>query len=250
MPTYQSSPAVWCLACAMPVSMPHGLVSSACRLVCDPIYVLSLLFLMYEQIGNTIFLALGASHQPSSRPYGWLKSLTSIIFFVIGCFIFAQTRRIGPLLRRTLGVSFLLQSLCIFIAAALVQGGVVPETNNSSDTNGMPTVSFIELIPLAFLAFQSGAQMMTSRLLGFNEVPTTVLTSVYCDLISDPKILSPVKENVKRNRRLCAIIFILVGGICGGWLTRSRAGISSALWISGFIKLIISIAYSVWKADI
>lgn len=91
--------------------------------------------------------------------------------------------------------------------------------------------------------------MMTSRLLGFNEVPTTVLTSVYCDFISDPGMLLPVKENIKRNRRVCAILCIMVGGICGGWLTRSRASISAALWISGVIKLVISIAYSLWRAD-
>lgn len=159
----------------------------------------------------------------------------------------------GPLLRRTLGLSFLSQSLCIFIAAALVQAGVVPNSHYTSEievTSGGTTDShFIELLPLALLAFQSGGQMITSRLMGFNEVPTTVLTSVYCDLISDAKILDPIRENVKRNRRVCAVLCILVGGICGGWLARSNAGMSAALWVSGVIKLAISIAWSLWKAD-
>lgn len=202
-------------------------------------------YLTCRATGNTIFLALGASNQPYNRPYGWLKSMISILFFIIGCFTVSQTRHVGPLLRRTLGMSFLVQSLCIFIAAALVQSKVVPDSFITSQAE----VDFKELIPLALLAFQSGGQMMTSRLMGFNEVPTTVLTSVYCDLISDPKILAPVKENVKRNRRFLAIVAILVGGVCGGWLTRSRASMSAALWISGLIKLVISIAYSVWKAD-
>jgi predicted MFS family arabinose efflux permease len=109
------------------------------------------------------------------------------------------------------------------------------------------TVSFIELIPLGLLAFQSGGQIVTSRLLGFNEVPTTVLTSVYCDLASDPKLLAPVKENVKRNRRAAAVVGILVGGVAGGWLSRSDAGMSSALWIGGAIKLSIAVAWSFWR---
>lgn len=106
-------------------------------------------------------------------------------------------------------------------------------------------INFIELIPLGFLAFQSGGQIVTSRLLGFNEVPTTVLTSVYCDLASDPKILKA--DNVKRNRRLGAVLMILIGGIAGGWISRSSAGLSVSLWIAAAIKLGIAYSWSVWK---
>jgi len=194
------------------------------------------------QTGNTIFLALGASGQPVTHPYGWLKSLISIIFFLLGCVFFASTRHIDPHRRATLSGSFFIQGLCIFIAAALVQAGVVPEPIGTMTDDG---IRFIELIPLAFLAFQSGGQIVTSRLLGFNEVPTTVLTSVYCDLVSDAKIFA--KNNVKRNRRAAAVITLLVGGICGGWLSRSNAGMSTALWLAGGVKIIIAISWSFWK---
>jgi len=109
-------------------------------------------------------------------------------------------------------------------------------------------VNLIELIPLAFLAFQSGGQIVTSRLLGFNEVPTTVLTSVYCDLASDPNILE--RDNVKRNRRAGAIIGILIGGIAGGWISRSSAGMSVSLWIAAGIKLLIAFSWSIWKPKV
>jgi hypothetical protein len=106
-------------------------------------------------------------------------------------------------------------------------------------------VDFKELVPLGFLAFQSGGQIVTSRLLGFNEVPTTVLTSVYCDLASDPKFF--VKDNVKRNRRAAAVIALLVGGIAGGWISRSSVGLSVNFWIAAVIKMIIAASWSVWK---
>jgi hypothetical protein len=194
-----------------------------------------------------VFLVLGASGQPITHPYGWLKSLISIIFFFIGCFCFAATRHIDPFYRGTLTGSFIVQGLFIFVAAALVQGAVVPEPDGVVTETGA-NVSFIELVPLALLAFQSGGQIVTSRLLGFNEVPTTVLTSVYCDLASDPKLLAPVRKNVKRNRRLGAVLTFLVGGIAGGWLSRSSAGMSSALWLGGAIKIAIAVSWSVWKA--
>ena len=107
------------------------------------------------------------------------------------------------------------------------------------------SINFMELLPLGFLAFQSGGQIVTSRLLGFNEVPTTVLTSVYCDLASDPKILK--RDNVKRNRRIGAVICILVGGIAGGWISRSSAGLSAALWLAAAIKMIIALSWSIWN---
>jgi hypothetical protein len=40
----------------------------------------------------------------------------------------------------------------------------------------------------------------------------------------------------------------LIGGIAGGWLTRSDAGLASALWIAGAIKITLSVSWSVWKA--
>lgn len=107
------------------------------------------------------------------------------------------------------------------------------------------SINFMELLPLGFLAFQSGGQIVTSRLLGFNEVPTTVLTSVYCDLASDPKILK--RDNVKRNRRIGAVICILVGGIAGGWISRSSAGLSAALWLAAAIKMVIALSWSIWN---
>jgi uncharacterized membrane protein YoaK (UPF0700 family) len=199
------------------------------------------------QTGNTIFLALGASGQPVSHPDGWLKSIVSIACFLCGCFFFASTRLINPKSRGTLSISFLLQSICIIIAAALVQGHVVPEPHGlvSGDSLG---VNLLELLPLGFLAFQSGGQIVTSRLLGFNEVPTTVLTSVYCDLASDPKILA--RDNVKRNRRAAAVLAILIGGIAGGWISRSKAGMSVSLWIAAAIKFTIAVSWSLWRPKV
>ncbi|TEY76373.1 hypothetical protein BOTCAL_0059g00020 [Botryotinia calthae] len=196
------------------------------------------------QTGNTIFLALGASGQPLSHPFGWVKSLISIFVFLCGCLFFAQTRRFGAGKNRgILSISFLLQGICIIVAAALVQKGVVPEPVGVKSIED--EVNFIELIPLAFLAFQSGGQIVTSRILGFNEIPTTVLTSVYCDIASDPKVLA--WNNIKRNRRVGAVLAILSGGIAGGWISRSSAGLSAALWVAAAIKVVISFSWAIWR---
>lgn len=55
-----------------------------------------------------------------------------------------------------------------------------------------------------------------SDVLGYREIPTTVLTSVYYGIAADEKLLKGNwKGNVKRNRRGCSGNATVAGG--GGW---------------------------------
>ncbi|KAH8886345.1 hypothetical protein GQ53DRAFT_750616 [Thozetella sp. PMI_491] len=210
------------------------------------------------QTGNTIFLALGASGLPAGQSLLWLRALVSIVSFWAGCLAFSKSRHFHPQRKATLSLSFLIQAAFIFIAAALAQTRTVPSFGEAR----LPTVlsevqeaahaaeenSALSLIPLALLAFQFGGQIVISRILGFNEVPTNVLTSLYCDLLSDPLLLASLSKNPKRNRRVAAIILSVLGGITGGWLQRSAAGMSAALWIAGGIKVVIALAWISWRS--
>ncbi|KAK6223510.1 hypothetical protein QIS74_03454 [Colletotrichum tabaci] len=230
----------------------------ACCLVsglCDSVAVNAAGVFVSMQTGNTIFMALGASRLPAGEPLLWLKSLSSIAAFWLGCFFFSKSRHIHPKRRSTLALSFLLQASLIFLAAAFAQTRLIADfgatsvqgsdSNHEFKTSENPLV----MVPLALLAFQFGGQIVTSRILGYNEVPTNVLTSVYCDLLSDPKLFAPLKENPKRNRRFLAVVLLVLGGILGGWLQRSQAGMPGALWISGAVKLIIAIAWMGWASN-
>lgn len=139
----------------------------------------------------------------------------------------------------------MLQAILIFIAAALVEERVVPSPKGYEELDPS-NVRFIELLPIGLLAFQSGGQIVTSRLLGLNEIPTTVLTSLYCDLVSDPHLLA--KSNVKRNRRIASVVTLLLGGIIGGWCSRKPVGLSAALWLAGAVKVTIAVGFALWKA--
>ncbi|KAI4157016.1 MAG: hypothetical protein L6R39_000832 [Caloplaca ligustica] len=163
----------------------------------------------------------------------WLRSLLAIGTFMLGSLISAAiTRRCGNTRRLSLCVNFLLQGLSILVAAILITTDAIPENNANSDR---------VLIGIPFLAWQFGAQVAASRALGYSEIPTTVLTSVYNDLASDPKLWD--LQNAKRNRRAAAAVMVLVGGICGGWLSRVKEGFGIVLWIGGAIKIVLAIAW-------
>ena len=147
-------------------------------------------------------------------------------------------RAFGSTRRGSLSGSFLLQGCFIFVAAILVTTNAIPERDSNSN---------LILIAIPFLASQFGAQVATSRALGYNEIPTTVLTSVYNDFASDPKLW--VWNNPKRNRRAVAAIMVLVGGICGGWLSRVRTGFRIVLWLGGVVKILLGISWTIFSED-
>ena len=97
-------------------------------------------------------------------------------------------------------------------------------------------MDFTELAPIALLSFQAAGQIVNSRGLGMGEVPTVVITSLLCDLVSDERILAPLKKNVKRNRRAVAFMLTLAGAICGGWLSKATGTVQPSLWFVAAIK--------------
>jgi len=84
-----------------------------------------------------------------------------------------------------------------------------------------------------------------SRVLGYGEIPTVVLTSAYCDFAMDPKLFSGIGSNPKRNRRFSSVIMLILGAWLGGLLTRTGE-IANALWAVGGIKIIMTLIWLVW----
>ncbi|KAI4222215.1 MAG: hypothetical protein L6R36_006315 [Xanthoria steineri] len=196
---------------------------------------------MGMQTGNTIFLALGVADLPTNRaPLQWLRSLLAIFSFIMGSLVSsAIARPVGPTRRLSLSISFLLQGISILLAAIFIATDVIP-TNDTRSNRVM--------IGIPVLAWQFGAQVAASRALGYNEIPTTVLTSVYNDLATDPRLWT--WKNAKRNRRAAAAVLVLAGGIAGGWLSRLRDGFRIVLWIAGAIKVTIGLAWLAFREAI
>jgi uncharacterized membrane protein YoaK (UPF0700 family) len=205
---------------------------------------------LHNVIGNTVILGLGASRLPVHHPRAWLQALTAVLFFFLGSLFTSRVGRVlGPLKRGTLAASFTLQTGLIVLAAALVQTAVVPGLRPEGLVTGNGSENLLQLVPLAALAWQAGMQSVTARELGLNEIPTTVLTSVYCDLGNDPQLFAPAKDNWKRNRRIASVTLILAGAITGGWMSRTEVGMAAGLWTSAGIKASLVIAWLSWAAD-
>ncbi|KAL1296578.1 hypothetical protein AAFC00_000075 [Neodothiora populina] len=211
------------------------------------------------QTGNTVILGLSSATLPNN-PHAWSSTLVSLGSFLVGAFFtFRSTSfilrpstpssppRTIASNRLWLSTIYLLQGLLIIIAAALVTPAHLVPHNRSpgvpddAHTRGViGNIKIISLLPP--LAFQSGMQIATTRLLGFNELPVNVLTSSYADLMGDPALFAIRKQNIKRNRRLASVVLLVVGSISSAWIMRSRGGMMAVFWVAGGVKVVVALA--------
>ncbi|KAM0688827.1 hypothetical protein Q7P36_010902 [Cladosporium allicinum] len=192
------------------------------------------------QTGNTVYLGLGlVAPNDNDR---WMRSGISIVFFCLGSLFFSfYHRTLSPRKRWVLVSSHTLQLLLIIIAALMVTLG--PATSKETPFN-----LFIGA-PIALIAFQAAGQAVTSRVLQYNGLTSVVLTSIYCDLFSDPGLVAGLQANPERNRRAAAPVLLLLGAVLGGVWAHSSVGLAGALWTAVALKTLVVCAWVMWAAD-
>lgn len=198
------------------------------------------------QTGNTVILCLSSARLPLSQPYSWAATLISLGSFLVGAFVtFRLSTWLGPMRRSVLAGNFIIQGLLIVLGAALTSTDLIPKDNLSTLSDSvLGSVRFVGALPP--LAFQSGAQIITSRLLAYNELPVNVLTSTYADLMGDKDLFAGPFKNIKRNRRLAAVFWLLVGAFCAAWMMKKGPGIIGTLWLGAGVKLAVGLCVFVF----
>ncbi|KAK4944349.1 hypothetical protein LTR10_016235 [Elasticomyces elasticus] len=205
------------------------------------------------QTGNTVFAGLGVSHLPDNVPrYTWTKSLVAILSFCVGAFFFSRWHRtFGPLKRWVIMSSFFIQMSFMIITASLISARVVGKSEETADegtNDGMSDFPWHELCPIALLAFQSAGQIVAGRMLKYNALPTVVLTSLFCDLMSNPDLFTAgLLQDPDRNRRATGAVLLFAGATVSGALIKTSVGYSGALWIATGLKGVMVLAWLVWS---
>jgi Protein of unknown function (DUF1275) len=232
--------------------------------------------------GNTIFAALGLSGQPLTvHPNAYLKSITSIVAFCFGTLFFSAFHRLpcwsdpnpAPSRRRFILIgSFTIQTIFIIIAAILVRLGLVSSRPSvagafssgnhlSSQSNPEEEDNYKDLIAIALLAFQSAGPVFFSRVLGIIELPTIVLSTLYCDFVADLYRLPSSMRNKtswytfflnderRQFRRLGSILMLFLGGMVGGVMFRSSVGMVGAFWLAAGLKGLLVLGWIFWKSE-
>ncbi|GAQ04691.1 hypothetical protein ALT_2012 [Aspergillus lentulus] len=198
------------------------------------------------QTGNTVFIALGASGQPVYPAYLWAKSLVAVAVFILSMIVYIYiSRLLGPRRRSTLILSFSAQTLALLAAAILVETGTV--SRRPEDPRA--PIQWLQILPISLLSFQAAGQIVASRILSYDEIPTVVLTTLLCDLLVDKDLLARGwTSNPRRNRRVGAFLALFLGAMTAGGLSKVT-DMAASLWFAMALKLGIVIAWFVWKAE-
>lgn len=188
-------------------------------------------------------------------------------FFLGAIFTTRLSIALGPLKRIVLVANILLQGFLILVVAALAMVSIVITDNNYDLTSTAPSpppppppqqqeerriavLSDVRiLIGIAPLAFQSGATIATSRLLGYGqEIPVVVYTSTYAALAGDMKLFK-LRNNKPRNQRLLAVICVLVGAFCAAWIQKRSVGMVACLWLGAGVKILLALAIALFMSS-
>ena len=192
------------------------------------------------QTGNTIYIGTGIV--APTQDDRWIRALISVSFFCFGSFFFARYHRyLGAKKRWVIVLSLVLQTLCVGVSAAMVTIG--PKLTPKGDLNEWV------IVPLALVGFQAAGQAYLSRVLKYNALTSVVLTSVYHDLFADAELFAAPKNNVERNQRAGAVVLLLGGAMLGGVFAHSSIGLAGALWTATGLKVLVIIAWCLWKQE-
>lgn len=191
--------------------------------------------------GNSVFIALGVSGQPEYPAYLWAKSLISVATFIVSNIFFSRFMRfLGPKRRITNIISFLLQCLALLAASILVQVNVV----SPRPEDPRAPIAWMQVLPITLLAFQAAGQIVASRTLEYDEIPTVVLTTLLCDLLIDQRLFA--KDNPKRNRRVACFVTLILGAMTAGGLYK-LTNMSASLWLAFALKAVITVSWVFWE---
>ncbi|KAK5952663.1 hypothetical protein OHC33_006255 [Knufia fluminis] len=172
------------------------------------------------QTGNTIVVAVRTAGKPlAQHRFAFLKSIAAVISYSLGATVFNLLHRkidaVGPdeegvqdgsssrstrnaTVRWKLMLSFLIQAICIAVAAVLAQRHIVSnqkisdtsQFSSGNERNPAGAPNYLDLLPIALLAFEAAGQVCLSRVLSFADLPTIVISTLYHDHIADSLFLS------------------------------------------------------------
>ncbi|KAH9939192.1 hypothetical protein B0H21DRAFT_757223 [Amylocystis lapponica] len=200
------------------------------------------------QTGNSVQLALALarlfSGQRGQRDTSFhpadQMALTSLISFNIGAFIGRLGDRIGPKSRAWLMLGTFIQALFSMAAALAVwksgQGSVASDRGDPAWTNARTFVA------IGFMSASVGLQGIMGKRVNTQFTTTVVLTTVWCELMADPKLFQFNRYIISRDHKIIAIVAVFIGGFVGRAII-DAIGSAGALGVGTGFRLLIAICW-------
>lgn len=196
-----------------------------------------------NQTGNTVLLMFAIVGGPGGERIPLVQTAVSLCVFLFAGLLSGQLAHLwpgGPRSRSFLFLAGLVQSLPLFVPAALLQTGGWTLLDDRTRHGGSDAWKV-----LVFLAGTSGIQVSCARLSGCQEIPTAMLTSPWIDLLADRQLFAPKlrgKEVMPRNLRAAYIAVFVLGSLVGGFMNRYSSS-ANVIYLTAAIKVATALSF-------
>ncbi|KAK7059714.1 Aldedh domain-containing protein [Favolaschia claudopus] len=204
------------------------------------------------QTGNFAQLALALARLWEPNPNGPgrdsafhiadKQAITSLLAFNLGAFFGRVGDRMGAHKRHWLVLSTFVQVLLTMAAALTIwksgQGSIAAIRGDPSWNNALTFVG------LAFMSASLGVQGIVGKRLNTQFTTTIVLTTVWVELVTDPRLFNLRQKVITRDHKLIAAVALFVGAFTGRALL-GQIGAAGALGVGAGVRVLIMLAWIV-----
>ncbi|KAG0698892.1 hypothetical protein DFH29DRAFT_1070940 [Suillus ampliporus] len=197
-----------------------------------------------SQTGNTVQLALSLAHLLNwQRDYTFRlvdqQAFCSLIAFVFALFLGARVGdRIGCKTRAWLFLGTFIQTLLTIASAVLMWEG---REKSVADARDDPAWSDeLSFLFTGFLSASMGLQGVMAKRFNTHFSTTVALTTTWCELIADPKLLDFRRLVPSRDHKILTVICFMLGGFVAR-ASLDKIGSANTLGIGAGIRLAISV---------
>ncbi|KAF8962279.1 hypothetical protein BDZ97DRAFT_1119657 [Flammula alnicola] len=200
------------------------------------------------QTGNFAQLAIAIARlfygQPGFRDLTFHKAdqqaLCSLIAFNAGAFIGRVGDRVGAHKRIWLISGTFIQALMTMAAAIAFwksnQGSIADQRDDPAWTNALTFVG------LAFISASLGVQGILGKRLNTQFGTTIVLTTVWVELMSDPRLFKFRQRVMTRDHRLIAAVSLFLGAFIGRAILQ-QLGTAGTLGVGVGVRIFITLSW-------
>ncbi|KAI0042609.1 hypothetical protein FA95DRAFT_1499878 [Auriscalpium vulgare] len=200
------------------------------------------------QTGNTLQLALALArlfegkpgHRDESFHIADKQALTSLLTFLFGAFLGRIGDRIGARTRAWLVLGTFMQALLTMGGAIALwksgQGSVASDRGNPSWTNACTYAA------LGLISASMGLQGIMGKRVNTQFATTIVLTTVWCELMADPKLFMMRRWIPSRDHKVMGIVALFIGGFTSRAILQS-IGSPAALGIGTGLRVLIAASW-------
>ncbi|EPQ54578.1 hypothetical protein GLOTRDRAFT_42824, partial [Gloeophyllum trabeum ATCC 11539] len=195
------------------------------------------------QTGNAVQLAL-ALGRPFLGDHSFhipdRQALTSLLTFIFGALLARIGDRVGSKSRVWLFSGSLVQALFTMAAAVCIwRSG---DGSVASDRGSPAWTTPLTYVALGFISASLGLQGGMAKRINTQFAATLVITTMWCELMADPKLHHIRKWVSTRDHKLAVIGSLLVGGFMGA-VSVEAIGSAGTLGLAAGLRALIAIGW-------